>query len=699
MAEPQNYLAYHLKAAQKATELWDKYQQDLKKNPQFKLPEGLELSNYTTVATDKDKETISLIRRNMTLGDVTMQQPRVEFNDLSVLQRGMIDQMSFNTYQPNNGQPNYEDTVNAWRSKALRPVVRNKVISTAAHATARLVFPKVFAFNEDADEQKEAAQVMRDLIEWSANQSDYAQMNLRAIMAALVDPAGIVYTEYSESYRTVKRSKDNDSAEWTSETILDEEFSGFQDVLVPYDQMYIENFYEPEIQKQRFLIWRRVVSYSSSQAKYAGKYENFQYVKPGVQCIYNDANQSFYWVYDSALSGYDVEEVLYWDRNLDLFLICVNGVLLTPNDNPNPREDKKYPFAKFGYELVNNRCFYFKSLAFRLQEDANIINQLYPMMIDGTFMSIFPPMFANGADAITSNVLVPGQVTTTTDPNSDLKPITTNINLTAAQNTLQAVEESLQESASDPVSASGQAQSPSNTAYEIQQIQNNASTILGLFVKMIGSFVRQYGQLRIGDILQYMTLPEVAAIEGVEDLKYKAFLLPDKNTSSGTKGRKISFDLNMPTEGISESDHLKMSYAILTEEMKQKSQVEIMKVNPVLFTNLSYIAQISDDIENPMSDELERAYNLEAYDRLIANPIADQEKVLTDFLLSQYPVSKHDPEKYVSKQATAQPGQPQPPMNMQPPGGQPPMGAQNGLPPVQQQAQQNIKNPVALGTK
>ena len=79
--------------------------------------------------------------------------------------------------------------------------------------------------------------------------------------------------------------------------------------------------------------------------------------------------------------------------------------MLTDFDNPNPRQDKLYPFDKFGYEPINNRFFYYKSLAFKLQHDADIINTIYQMVIDGTFLAIFKPMVNVGGEIIASDVI------------------------------------------------------------------------------------------------------------------------------------------------------------------------------------------------------------------------------------------------------------------------------------------------------
>ena len=91
------------------------------------------------------------------LGWQTMQLPRTEFNDMSLYQRHIIDMLAFNTYQENDGNPMMEDRIMGWQSQAMRPIIRNASISIAAHQTARQLVPKIFAYNQEDDEQEEKA--------------------------------------------------------------------------------------------------------------------------------------------------------------------------------------------------------------------------------------------------------------------------------------------------------------------------------------------------------------------------------------------------------------------------------------------------------------------------------------------------------------------------------------------------------------
>lgn len=605
-----------------------------------------ERSDYSE--TPEQNAVSSMILKHFILGSVNMYTPRVEFNDLSLVLRDQYDQMSFNTYQPNNGEAWEGNPQAAWRSRAIRPVIRNKCMSIAAHATARLIFPKVFAYNKDSEDQQDAARVMEDLMEWSGDISNYPYNALMRVIMALSSPASIGYTEYGEVMRSVKVEKNG--AMWEEKRIRDEAYPCFMDTVVPVNQLYIQNMFEPDIQKQGWLIWRKVYSYSEAQNKYNGVYENFKYVRPGVQTIYDDANRTFYYVYDPNMRAEDVEEIVYWNKNLDLKIVMVNRVMLTAHDNPNPRLDKLYPFDKFGYEPINNRFFYYKSLAFKLQHDADIVNTLYQMVIDGTFLAIFKPMINRGGEIIASDVIVPGAVTTFSDPQANLEAINVGSDLRSGLETLSVVEKSINESSQEPLQ-SGVSDKGTQTAFEISRLEQNANTVLGLFLQMIAKHVKDFGKLRLGDILQYLTVPEVAEIEGNPELVYKTFFLKAPAKGAG-KNKKIEFDGEMP-DRMTFDEYMNKSYA--TKDEEEKKNMELARVNPTLFRELQYMVTVSPDVLNPRSEDVERAFDLESYDRMVQHPEIFNPMETGKLLLQANKATKKNPDKYMAQSPTPAP--------------------------------------------
>lgn len=622
------------------------------------VTKAADLSAYQPDGLQKDR--LALVRNDFQSGYTLLQRPRREFNDLSLISRIAVDQMAWSVYQPNDGDALNGLDQNAWRSNAVRPIVRNKVFSIAAHVTAHTLFPKIVAFDDESTEQHDAAQVMSDLMEWSTfnTNATFADVSLQAVISALVNPVSIVWTEYNEGYKTVKRAKKVDGT-YETEQILDEDLSGFIDESIPPDQLYIQDFYQPDVQKQGFIIRRRVRPYTLLKALYGEKYDNFKYVRPGVQVLFNDANQQFYEAYDLTMRQDECEEVIYLNRALDTRLVVVNGVLLTDPDEPNPREDKLYPAATFGYEYLraNGDCFYWKSLAFKTMPDDKIVNTLYPMIIDGTYLAIMPPMINLGGEIISSDVIAPGAVTTFSDPNSDLKPLgVQNENLKAGMDALFKVEQNISDDAFQPMQQGDMPDGGGNMpAYNMAQLDKNAKLMLGPFLDMVGRYVKQMGRLRIGDIKQYLTLPEVAAIEGSanSDLIYKTFFLPQGKTRG--KSKKIKFSSEMPDEPITDAEHVGHSYSVLAEE--KRTGHSIAKVNPTLFRNLKYLCMVSPDVLAPMSEMLEASFNLEQYDRMVQSPALFDPTETAKLLLESSPTTKKHPEKYIAQQPAF--GQPQ----------------------------------------
>lgn len=556
-------------------------------------------------------------------------------------------------------------------SNAIRPIVRNRIISIAAHTTGALIYPQVFAQNDQDQEDKDAASVMRDLIEWASEQANYEQTFLYAVIASLVNPAAIIHTEYAENYRTVKEILD--SGKWKETKILDEEFSGFKDTVVPLDELLIGDVYESNIQRQPFLIWRRAIDYSAACAKYYDN-ENFtKYVRPGLQVVFDSATDTFYEQYDKDLQERLVEEVIYWNRKADLRLVFVNGILLTDVDQPNPRKDKKYPFVKFGYELFDEgKFFYYRSLAQKLAQDESVVNILYRMIIDGAMLKNMPPSVLIGTEDVDSSVVTPGSFTRFEDPNTKFQPINLGIDLNAGIAGITKVESSISESSQD-ILQSGQAVQGSQTAFEISRLEQNARIMLGLFAKMIGFGVKALGELKMGDVLQFLTVGDIDEISGDgAGMKYKSFLLPDKNVNGATKTRRISFDASMPMHST-EEENMQMSYDLLNQEGGIDSEKEIIKANPTLFRKLKFKVKVVPNAITPPSDALKKALNLEEFDRLIQLPFINQEQVTKDLLLGSYDATRNDVEKYIvdkNQQAMMQQSQQQ---------GVPPQSGENPL--------------------
>jgi hypothetical protein len=353
-----------------------------------------------------------------------------------------------------------------------------------------------------------------------------------------------------------------------------------------------------------------------------------------------------------------VEEVIYYNRSADLQLVFVNGILLSDADEMNPREDKLYPFAKSGYEMIHEKFFYYKSLAFKLANDEEVVNTAYRMLADGTYLQIMPPSVIFGTEEIRSGIIAPGMVTAIADadPKASFQTIQTNNNLAAAFNLLQKVEGSISESSADDLQ-SGQAQGGSaQTAYEISRLEQNARVMLGLFGKMIGFLVQDFGALRISDVLQFLTVGEVMDIlDGDSVMKFRTFMLPEKDVKGKRRTRRIQFTDELPDE-MTEEELMSRSMRIAEDEASEDDNVQILKVNPTLFRQLKFKVKVTPEAVLPKSDALRKAIQLEEYALAITNPLLNAEEITKDLLLSSFEKTSGDVEKYMKKAPQGMPG-------------------------------------------
>jgi len=597
------------------------------------------VSNYKP--TDKELEVTKMVLRDYETGHQLLNKPWEEYNFRSIIEEINVNRKSFNGYVP----PRSQDPDHSWRAQTIRPIVRAKLISIAAHVTSEIIIPAIFAQNRDSEEDKEAAKILGDLLEWAIENSNYSRQFITAVVTALVDPIVYVHQDFRNVMRKVKMMKEDGTYEMKE--IVDEVLSGFCTNVLSSQDVYFSNMFEPNIQKQRFLLHRKVIDYSDAQTIY-GKHKNFSHVKKGYQTLWIESENSFYEQRDETMKDSEVELITYYNRLEDLELVFISGVLVCEPDKPLRRNDKLYPITKTGYEPINNGNFFmYKSAANKIGYDEDLINTLYNYVMDGTFLALMPPMALYGDEDVNGpSVIVPGAVTPL-DRETRLEAIGPRADLRAGFEAIQMAERSLTES-TQSASRQGIADSKQQTAHEVLTLEQNAKTTLGLFGKMIGFLVEDLGKLILGDVIQYITLPEVSQITSVSDpLKYRTILVPNRVEGGKSKTRKIKFtDELLGSENMSQEELMNKSLDLLSEEGLD-SNVSIALVNPQLIRQIKYKVFVSPEKMQTRSKALDKALDLELYDRAIGNPMVDIEAVTRDFLFESYKPGTSD--KYIKK--------------------------------------------------
>lgn len=520
-----------------------------------------------------------------------------EFNDNSLLQRADLDQKRWNAYRA----PQSEDVDEAWRWNGIRPITRNRILGIIAQMTANMIVPAPFAQNDKDEVDKMAALVMRDLMEYNIRNSNYLENYVMWITDALVNPAAYMGVGFFEAMQTIKEENEG---KISKKEVVDEVLSGFQTFNIPLDEVLISNFYQKSFEKQRFVIRRRYIDYDEAEAL-KGDHSNFDYVKPGIKTIF-DANTSlFYDVYDENLQTL-VEEITYYNRMEDCEIPYMNGVYLGDKDveanlikHRDNENRPKYNFSVMGYEDISSRFFYFKSAAWKLGDDDELVIRTEQLLADATFLETMPPTATTGVGQINESIMIPGKNTAFENPDVRINPIKVGSSLSSAFNLLLKKEKDMSESSQDPIMTGAQTQT--KTATESALLAQNARISLGRFGNMLANSLRKLGELIIDVILQHQTIGEVEQISDTESAqKFKTFILStEENGKELTK--KIIFKPEMIGEELGEKEAMSRSREIMDREGGVDSDTRIYEVNPDAWRKLKYFLTVDVEALLPLS--------------------------------------------------------------------------------------------------
>lgn len=542
--------------------------------------------------SDEVKNLTYRIQQDYQVGYELQHKPFTEFNDLSLLDRMDLDQKRWNAYR----EPQSTDPEEVWRWNGVRPLTRNKIIAIVAQMTSRIVIPAPYAQNDKQEEDRMAAQIMRDLMEYNIRNSNYVDNYIMWITDALVNPIAYLGLGFFEKMQTIKEENEG---KISKKEVIDNVYSGFQTFNIPTDEILIGNFNQKDLSKQGFVIRKRFIEYGEAEVLWS-EHDNFEFVKPGIRTIFNADNSLFYDVFDETIPTL-VEEAIYYNRAEDSEIPFVNGVYVGDDDieaNPIKHRDNenrpKYHFAGLGYEHISPRFFFYKSACWKLGDDDELVQRMEQLAMDATFLETMPPTITAGHGQFTEAILIPGKNNAFEEPDVRVTPIALGRRLDFAWRAIQEKEKSMAESTQDAL-LQGVATGPVKTASEAMILQQNAKIALGLFGNMFAQSLKRVGGLMIDVIIQHQTVAEVEEIAGKGLIEqYKTFVL---QTDEGLS-KKIMFEPQELGE-VNEVDLDRMSTKILDEEGGIDSNMRVYKIlNPEAWRKLKY--QIIVDVEELM---------------------------------------------------------------------------------------------------
>lgn len=597
-----------------------------------------------------------------------------EFDGYSLLQRARLDQQTFGAYVGLEYQPIHK----RWRWRGRKNTARNKLIGILAHLLAATLYPFVYAKNEENEEDKMTARVMRILVEEHLRKAKYEVKFLYMALTALVNPAVIVEVEYIQAMQRIKQRLSNGEIKIVD--AVDEMMSGLNLNIIPVDELLMADFFTGDLQRQPYMIRVRRISWDTARKQCAGKYFNkegkdlFDYVEPGKTRVVltGQEHQTLYDIEWTEADRNYVQEITAYYKDEDLEVKFVGGVFLGDESdvyNSNPFKHRRmtlvkdewltipiYPFAKSGFEPIDptGRFFYYKSAAFKEYWDDMALNTMHRLALDGTYLDVIKPLFLSGVTKVDSVVMAPG-ATVGMPQGATVTPYQLGPNLTAAYNAIMQQEKDLSESTQDKI-MSGNVEK-GVTAYATQKAEQNARIFLGVFGLMIADLIQQVGELTVDCIIQYETVGEVdASVPEALNMKYRTFLAKGKDHGKDITNRIVFSDQYMGRE-VSEKEKNDRDWELYNKTGKTgaerySSDQRIYEVNPYKFARYTYSMFVDVDQILRRSIGSDRQRKMDAFNVLTDQRVVqftDAKSVAGD-IIEEFGIDLGaDPEKYKAK--------------------------------------------------
>lgn len=595
------------------------------------------------------------VKKDYAQGQEILERGWVELNDRSVIDDENRGQMMFNAFVDTS----VEDPDEAWKWRGTRSMARNKGIAMHANLTANFLLPLFVAQNEDDEVDRDFSEVMRDIIEWMASptNSNYESSFLAIVFGMIKNPVTYLGAEFCEVTQTIRvRQADGSS---TTKEILDEVLSGFQVPVYSSTQILITNAFERNVQRQRRIIKRRYIEYSEAEAKYKD-HPHWSFVQEGMRSVYNDEDGLFYDIKDDE-HPYLVAEETAMSRRDDNEVCFLGGVYMGDEDvDNNPmyhrdnRDAPKYNVVPFGYNRIGEHFFYYKSMMNAVGWDNLLYDAMSEVVMNNALLEQDPPAFTSGGEKIDSEINFPGALVSSEDPNFKTGRIFPAKDFVTGFNALNATKESIDDATLSDTST-GQLPEASQKAYSVAQAAQAAKKIITGVGKSLGESVALYGDLMKDIAINNVTAPMVdELVGGAMKLKYRSFMLDNKNIGGKTVSKNIKFDQSLIGADMTDDEVKEGHLKLLEESDYPNNKTVLLRINPEKFARFKYYAKV--DVEEMFAKNADywQPVLLNLKTALAQDPFTDQEG-LTRKLMYSYFQSEGD--SLVKKPGATMPGE------------------------------------------
>lgn len=527
------------------------------------------------------------------------------------------------SYRRYNTNINVRDDIEDWQSSVHDKFTANKVDAILAKVVSVLPIAEV---RGRGDEDMVKGLIMSNLYEYSEDADDYDDFMVSYLQEAIIKGTAIGYEGQSTNTRKVRNIKGSGDDITVSEGEIKEN-KLFAEV-VKLEDFYPASIGIKKIKDQPRCFWRNVMSYQRFMQDF-GMFAKSEYVKPHKTTYGDGELKPYYQDYISSdIRDGDVEVLRRYDRENDQFIIDAGGVWLNPitvkgNDeveSPLPFNHKELPFFDIRYQQFSSDFFYGRGLPDKLKSMQDVLDVLTNMLLDQSFLTIFPPMLTNGFDSIEDDYLRPGRRTPVDTGGLPINQAFMKLDLGTPGNwhqfILEYTRKIMEESSIDRVSSGQAGAGDRTTAQEIRVAAEGVSAMLGLFGRWVKYGVKRKAFLRTKNIAQFWMdssspMVELIGGEGASaDAKksFNTFKIDSAVLSNGKRGSKIiemyknKDDMPTATEQKVKSD---------LYELTNNRKIEYVALDSSYIPGMDFDIKLVASVKNDVNKDMEKALALE----------------------------------------------------------------------------------------
>lgn len=450
-------------------------------------------------------------------------------------------------------------------------VARDKSDVFIGNMVGQLLYPSIKAVNSMSKTDRVLSRVTRSLLEWAHMNDGYPSetgmlKNVRYIGKMVIE--GTVHVQDDVN-------KDD----------------GLTSSLVPNEEVFIPNFWEPDLQKQSHLIRAQLnVTWENAERLY-GRCENFKYVHPQFSDFWFVQRPEYKQIFQGIIRNRRVQIMHVWKdltveqlqtekdagrvpknaKRAKYYNVMINDIPMYPVDNLSPYKDGLFPISKGIFcTLAKTEYYWGNSLPNKIRYDKRWLDAWKTLLRYKGKLNVLPPMVSLNGNFVDEDILLPAKITPITEELQLQKIAGVADPVTQADVMLMDMAQKEIDSGSVAPTMAGQMPTKRMTKGEVLVSDANAKRLMDVFTLQLAFFFQARSFPIARRLFQFMPRSKIETIT-----------VSDQKLSDGLRGDlEVTFKkLGSMTPDQSDA----ASEQLLQQEIqsrRQKQPVERVFIDP-----------------------------------------------------------------------------------------------------------------------